>query len=126
MQSVVGGLLGSLPPQSFARSGIERLCYSREVVCAVEAQICAFQNVLAQEPISIFVCPSLPWASRPTERDARPRFQVQLFMLTHFCTLIPSQGARSWGGTPAECGQGRQRLPLGRLEGPRAPDLSCD
>jgi hypothetical protein len=57
----------------------------------VDAQVGAFGEVLAQQPIGILVGAALPWALRIAEVDLDSRVDFETIMLSHFGSLIPSQ-----------------------------------
>src|SRR4051794_35034861 len=58
-----------LPSKRLARPGVERHGNRRESIRAVQAQVGAFREILAQQPIGVLVRPTLPRAVRITEVD---------------------------------------------------------
>mgnify|MGYP000740064084 CR=1 FL=1 len=48
-------------------------------------------KVLAQQPVGVLIATALPRAFGVTEVDVDSGFRFQLFMLRHFCALIPCE-----------------------------------
>ncbi len=61
------------------------------LIDAVLAEIRAFWKVLSQQAVGIFVAPALPRTLWGAEVDFQPRIDLELRMLGHLRTLIPSQ-----------------------------------
>lgn len=66
-QQRVKRLCRRFPAQRLSRSEIEVCCHGGDLVGAVDAQVCAFREVLAQQPVGVLVSATLPWALRVAE-----------------------------------------------------------
>lgn len=67
------------------------MCDCAQLIDTVLTEICAFGKVLPQQAISVFVAPALPGALRVAEIDFQTRVDLELRMLGHLRTLIPSK-----------------------------------
>src|SRR5271166_5190274 len=63
-KQVVKGLCGRIPIKRLAGPGVEGGRYGGNVLGAVRAEIGAFGEVLAQQPVGVLVGAALPWAVR--------------------------------------------------------------
>jgi hypothetical protein len=61
-----------------------------QLIDTVPAEICAFRKVLPQQAIGAFVAPALPGTLRVAEIDFQTCVDLELRMLGHLRTLIPS------------------------------------
>src|SRR5665213_2146534 len=59
----------------------------------MDAQVCAFREVLPQQPVGVLVCATLPRASWVAKVDLDSRIDLETAVLSHFGSLIPGQRA---------------------------------
>src|SRR5438270_2202736 len=97
-QQLVKRLRGGFPSQCLSRSGIESCCHCRYLISVVDAQICAFREVLSEQPVGVLVRAALPGASWIAEVDLESRIDLETTVLSHFSPLIPSQRTTQFFG----------------------------
>jgi len=90
-EQVVKHLCRRFPIQRFTRPGIEGGRHGSNLLGAVHAQIRAFREVRAQQPVGIFVGATLPRAVRVAEIDLHAGVDLQACVLGHLSPLIPRQ-----------------------------------
>ena len=90
-EQLVESFGGSSPAEGFTGSCVQSMRDRAQLIDAVLAEISALGEVLSQQAVCIFVAPALPGALWVTEIDFQPRIDLELRMLGHFRTLIPSQ-----------------------------------
>ncbi|GAC1679664.1 MAG: hypothetical protein NVS9B2_30660 [Steroidobacteraceae bacterium] len=59
----------------------------------MDAQVCAFREVLPQQPVGVLVSAALPRALWVAEVDLDTRIDLETIVLSHFGSLIPGQRA---------------------------------
>src|SRR3954447_10492398 len=82
---------GGSPPERLAWPPVELGRDSGELVRAVAGEVGAAGKVLAQQPVGVFVRPTLPGAAGITEVDLQAAVEPQLDVLGHLDALIPRQ-----------------------------------
>ena len=107
------------PSKRLARSTIQRCRHGGKRVDAVHAQVRPLRKVLAQQPIGVLVCPSLPRTVRIAEVDLNASLNPQLGMLAQLCSLVPGQRS------PQLLRQGRDRARDGVAYRPGAVACEC-
>jgi len=90
-EQLVESFGGSSPAEGFAWSCVQSMRDRAQLIDAVLAEIRALWKVLSQQAVGIFVAPALPRALWVAEVDFQPRIDLELRMLGHLYTLIPSQ-----------------------------------
>ena len=90
-QPLIKRLCGRFPAQRLSRPGVEGGRDRGDLLGAVEAQIGALREVLAQQSVGVLVGAALPWALRISEVDLDARIDLETGMLGHFGSLIPGQ-----------------------------------
>src|SRR5271170_1487049 len=90
-EQVVKRLCGCIPIKRLAAPGVEGGRYGGNLLGAVRAEIGAFGEVLAQQPVGVLVGAALPWAVRIAEVDLHTRVDLDACVLSHLCSLVPSQ-----------------------------------
>jgi hypothetical protein len=99
-QALVKRLRWRFPVERFARSGIQGGSDGGDCVWAMRAEIRSLGELLAQQPIGVFVGTALPWALGVAEANLDARINFELGMLRHFRALVPSErpSQRLWQG----------------------------
>src|SRR5882757_7296620 len=97
-QQLVKRLRGGFPSQCLSRSGIEGCCHCGYLISVVDAQICAFREVLSEQPVGVLVGAALPGASWIAEVDLDSRIDLETTVLSHFGPLIPGQRTTQFFG----------------------------
>src|SRR5690242_1073728 len=77
------------PSQCLSRSGIESCCYRGYLISVVDAQVCAFREVLSEQPVGVLVRAALPGAPWIAKIDRESRVDLETTVLSHFSPLIP-------------------------------------
>ena len=91
------------PAKGLARPAVEGSRHGRKVVRAVHAEIGAFREVLAQQPVGGLVRAALPGTVGVAEVDLKTSIDPQAGVLAHLRPLIPGQRS------PQVLGQGGDR-----------------
>jgi hypothetical protein len=102
-EQLVESFGGSSPAEDFAGSCVQSMRDRAQLIDTVLAEIRALGKVLSQQAVGIFVAPPLPGALRVTEIDIQPRIDLELRMLGHFRTLVPSQRSAKTRRKPHDC-----------------------
>ena len=84
-------LCGRFPIKRLAGPGVEGGRYGGNLLGAVHAEIGAFGQVLAQQPVGVLVGAALPRAVRIAKVDLYARVDLQARVLGDLSSLIPSQ-----------------------------------
>jgi len=79
---IVEGFGGCLPAEGFAWSSIDGGSDGIKVTAGVFAEVGAFGEILAQQPVGVFVRAALPGAVRVTEVDGQTSVDTQLGVLS--------------------------------------------
>ena len=74
-----------------SRAGVEGVGGLVEVFLGDQAHVGAFGEVLAEEPVGVFVGASLPRGLGVTEVDVDSGVDTELGVLGHFFALIPGE-----------------------------------
>lgn len=69
------------PSQRLSRSGVEGGSNGGDLVNARDAQVCAFREVLTQQPVSVLVSAALPWTLRIAEVDLHACIDLETILL---------------------------------------------
>src|SRR5262245_6824303 len=77
------------PAQRLARPGVERVGDGGEGVGAMDAEIRALREVLAEQAVGVLIGATLPGTMRVAEVDRDPGVDPQPGMLRHLDPLIP-------------------------------------
>src|SRR5277367_1091341 len=86
----------------------------------MERQVSLLGQVLAQQPVGVFVCAALPGTVGITEVDLHIRGHTEGLVLGHLVSPIPRQRSAQRRGeftnVPAQCGDDHRRLFTGYLD----------
>ena len=88
------------------------------------AEIGAFREVLAQQPVGVLVGGALPWAVRIAEVDLHARIDLQARVLGHLGTLVPGQRSSQLLGQGGDRARDRLAYRLGSMAGERGAVLA--
>src|ERR1700730_2080045 len=97
-QQFVKCLCWRFPTERLSRSAIESRRHGGYLVGTIDAQVCAFREVLPQQPIGVLVCAALPGASWIAKIDLDSRVDLETIVLCHFGSLIPGQRTTQFFG----------------------------
>ena len=92
----------------------------------MHAEVGAFGEVLAEQPVGVLVGAALPWAVRITEVDLHARVDLQACMLGHLRPLIPSQRPSQLLGQGGDRARDGVAHRLGAMSGERGPVLHAN
>ena len=90
-QSIFERFSRSSPTECLSRSAVDCGSHSIKFSFLIPTEVGAFRKILSQQAICIFICTSLPGASRITEVDLQPSIDTKLCMLGQFRALVPRQ-----------------------------------
>lgn len=104
-------------------SSIEGRCHSGYLVGAMDTQVCAFREVLPQQPVGVLVSAALLSALRLAEVDLDIRIDIEAIVLSQFDSLIPSQRATQVFGQSDDGARDRVAHASAPFSGPPRPVL---
>src|SRR5687767_4515289 len=93
---------GSIPSEGLARAAVEEVGDLVEVVLAVDGEVGAFGQELADQAVPVLVGSSLPGGVRVAEVDRAAGGDAEGVVGGEFPALVPGQGSGQLGGEPGD------------------------